>query len=71
MFNTVAALSLIMCSAKKKNLQAILYLKIEKAEDEKNFDKKVWPLCTQENHGSLRRTSVLADVYPPLSWKKE
>lgn len=38
MFNTGAALSLIMCSA-KNNQQANLYLKIKKTEDEKDFDK--------------------------------
>lgn len=38
MFNTVAALSLIMGSA-KNNLQVILYLNTEKTEKEKDFDK--------------------------------
>lgn len=66
MFNAVAALRLIMCST-KNDLQAILYLNIEKTEDEKDFDKQLWPLCTHENHGSPKRTSVLADIYPTLS----
>lgn len=69
MFNTIAALCLIMCST-KNNLQAILYLNAEKTEDEKDFGKQLWPLCTHENHGSPKRTSVLADIHPPLSWQK-
>lgn len=42
MFNTVAALCLIMCST-KNNLQAILYLNIENTEDEKDIDS--YGLC--------------------------